>query len=98
MNNQRSRTLQEMTTPAAPADVIAAAKTFFARQSGVYAAFVERESAAHLVLRGQGGEEIALAVQPDETGTIVSASSYLFDQQIARFFSSLPRTNTDTAA
>jgi hypothetical protein len=28
--------------------------SFFAEQSGVYAAFVERQSPTHLVLRGQG--------------------------------------------
>jgi hypothetical protein len=87
---QTNRTLQEYLTTAAPADVIAAAKRFFARQNGIYAAFPEQESERHLTLRGQGGEEIALGVQPRERGTRVTASSYLFDQQVARFFASLP--------
>lgn len=87
---QTSRTLQEYATTAAPAEVIAEAKRFFARQNGIYAAFPEQESERHLTLRGQGGEEIALGVQQLAGGTRVTASTYLFDQQVARFFSSLP--------
>lgn len=87
---QTSRTLQEYLTAAAPAEVIAEAKRFFAGQNGIYAAFPEQESERHLTLRGQGGEEIALGVEEVDGGTRVTASTYLFDQQVARFFSSLP--------
>jgi hypothetical protein len=89
-NHQLARTLQETTTSLSPAEVLNEAKLFFARQNGIYAAFPEQESPSHLTLRGQGGEEIVVAVSSADSGTRVTASSYLFDQQIARFFSMLP--------
>ncbi len=90
MNSQRARTVQELTTSLSPADVLNEAKTFFARQNGIYSAFPEQESDAHLTLRGQGGEEIVIGVVALNDGTHVTASSYLFDQQIARLLSMLP--------
>ena len=91
-NSQRARTVQEKTTSLSPADVIREAKTFFARQSGVYSAFVEQEGPTYITLRGMGGEEVAIGIAPvkDGGGTHVTASSYLFDQQIARLLSTLP--------
>jgi hypothetical protein len=91
-NSQRARTVQEKTTSLSPADVIRDAKSFFARQSGVYSAFVEQEGPAYITLRGMGGEEVAIGIAPVKDGgaTHVTASSYLFDQQIARFLSTLP--------
>ena len=89
---QRSRTLQETTTTLNPAETLLAAKNFFSRQNGVYSAFPEQESANHLTLRGQGGEEIVIGAFPSNGVTMVSGSTYLFDQQIARFFSTLPPT------
>jgi hypothetical protein len=86
---QRNRTLQETTTSLGPAEVLAAAKDFFARQTGVYAAFPEQESKSHVSLRGQGGEEIVVAAVPGAGGTQVTGSTYLFDQQVARFFATL---------
>src|SRR5688572_29826870 len=97
-NAQARRTLQETTTSLSVADVLAAAKRFFGPRNAVYAAFVEREGPAHLVLRGQGGEEIALAAQLKDGLTLVTGSSYLFDQQIARFFSTLPPAAGESAA
>jgi hypothetical protein len=91
-NQQRSRTLQQIRTTLAPAEVLAAAKEFFAQRSGIYSAFPEQVGPTYLTLRGLGGEEIAIGVAPAEGGTNVSASSYMFDQQVARFLSSLPRT------
>ena len=90
MNHQRDRTLQEYQTTLSSAGVLAAAKEFFGPRNSVYAAFVEREGPNHLVLRGQGGEEIVLAVRVEAGVTKVTGSSYLFDQQIARFMSTLP--------
>jgi hypothetical protein len=87
--SQRDRTLQETTTSHAPAEVLQAAKNFFARQTGVYAAFPEQESRTHVTLRGQGGEEVVIAALPGTGRTTVTGSSYLFDQQIARFFATL---------
>jgi hypothetical protein len=37
-----------------------------------------------------GGEEVVFNATASPIGTRVSASSYLFDQQIARFLSTLP--------
>ncbi|HEX9309274.1 MAG TPA: hypothetical protein VF887_00550 [Gemmatimonadaceae bacterium] len=87
--SQRERTLQETTTSLAPSEVLKAAKDFFARQTGVYAAFPEQESKTHVSLRGQGGEEVVIAALSDPSGTKVTGSTYLFDQQVARFLSSL---------
>lgn len=87
---QTDRTLQETVTTLAPAEALAAAKRFFVRQNASYAAFPEQESASHVTLRGQGGEEIVVAVASTAGGTRVTGSTYLFDQQLARFFASLP--------
>ena len=92
MNIQEDRTLQETRTTLGVSDVLAAAKAFFARRNSLYAAFVEREGPTFVSLRGQGGEEVLIgAVQAkDGTGTLVTGSTYLFDQQVARFFATLP--------
>jgi len=89
-NSQRARTVQEMVTSVSPAQVLSEAKSFFSRQNGVYSAFVEQEGPSYITLRGQGGEEIVIGTAAGEGGTRVTASTYLFDQQIARFLSSLP--------
>ena len=89
-NSQSARTVQEISTALSPAQIIREAKTFFGRQSGVYSAFVEQEGPTHITLRGQGGEEIVIGTAPQDGGTRVTASSYLFDQQIARFLNTLP--------
>jgi len=90
MNTQR-RTLLETRTSLAPAAVLAAAQNFFATRNSLYAAFVEQESATHLSLRGQGGEEIVIGVQAEPSGsTSVAGASYMFDAQVSRFFSTLP--------
>jgi hypothetical protein len=81
--------LQEIRTPMPPADVLAAAKKFFARRSPIYAAFLEKEGPSYMSFRGQGGEELVIGVTASDAGTIVRGSTYLFDQQIARFFSTL---------
>ena len=87
--SQRQRTLQETATVHSPAQVLQAAKEFFARQTGIYAAFPEQESKSHVTLRGQGGEEVVVAAIPAAGETRVTASTYLFDQQVARFFATL---------
>jgi len=93
-NSQRARTLQEATTTLSPPQVVAAAKTFFGKRSGIYAAFLEKEGPGYATFRGQGGEEIVVGTSPADGGTRVSASTYLFDQQVARFLSSLPREDS----
>ncbi len=89
MHNQSKRTLQQHRTSVTPAEVLRAARAFFAEGSSIYAAFVEKEGPNHLVLRGQGGEEIVIAAFADQGGTAVSGSSYMFDQQVARFLTTL---------
>ena len=90
MNHQASRTLQQTETQLAPAEVLAAAKRFFARRNSIYSAYLEKEGPTYVNLRGMGGEEVVIGVAPGQGGTIVNGSSYLFDQQIARFFATLP--------
>ena len=87
---QSSRSMQVARTSLAPDAVIAAAKQFFARAQSIYVAFVEHEDAGHVALRGQGGEEVVIAARVHEGATEVTGSSYLFDQQVARFLSMLP--------
>ena len=82
--------IHETTTSLAPDEVLRRAREFFAERVPATGCFVEREGPRHLVLRGQGGEEIVLAVFPGETGSAVRGSTLLFDQQVGRFFSTLP--------
>ncbi|MCU0624916.1 MAG: hypothetical protein MUF21_00275 [Gemmatimonadaceae bacterium] len=84
------RTLQEAATALDGAAVLARAVDFFASQNGIYAAFPEKEGPTFVALRGQGNEELIIGVAPLPEGTRVTGSSYLFDQQIARFLSTLP--------
>ena len=90
MNSQRARTVQEAVTTLSPQDVISAAKTFFARRNSIYSAFLEKEGPGYVTFRGQGGEEIVIGVVAIGNQTKVTASTYLFDQQVARFLASLP--------
>jgi hypothetical protein len=82
--------MQEYLTTLAPAEVLREAKAFFARRSALYPAFLDEEGPGFCTFRGQGGEEIALAAATTDAGTRVTASTYLFDVQIARFFTTLP--------
>lgn len=81
--------IQETITSLSPDQVLAAAKTFFARRNPIYAAFLEKEGPNYLTFRGQGGEEIVIAVAPTDGGTAVRGSTYLFDMQVSRFFTTL---------
>lgn len=80
----------ETITTLSAADVIARAKEFFAERVPNNAAYPETEGPGFLSLRGQGGEEIALAVLPAAGGTRIRASTLFFDQAIERFLSTLP--------
>jgi hypothetical protein len=86
----------EYRTTLTPADVLARAKPFFARRNPLYAAFLEKEGETFATFRGQGGEELVIGVAPVEGGTIVRASTYLFDMQAQRFFAMLPPMPTST--
>ena len=88
--HQSQRTLQEYRTTASPADVLAEAKEFFSRRNSLYATFIDRDGPTFVSFRGQGGEELIIAAVPQDGATRVTGSTYLFDQQIARFFTTLP--------
>ena len=82
--------VHETTTSLDAAAVLTRAKSFFAERVPNQAAFPEKQGPTWLTLRGQGGEEIALAAVPAEQGTRVRASTLLFDQAVHRFLSTLP--------
>jgi hypothetical protein len=88
--NQSQRTLQEYRTTATPAEVLAEAKVFFTRHNSLYATFIDRDGPTFVSFRGQGGEELIIAAVADGAATRVTGSTYLFDMQIARFFTTLP--------
>lgn len=71
-------------------EVLHRAKRFFAERVPLNAAYPEKEGPNFVTFRGQGGEEIALAVWPDSSGTRVRVSTLLFDQVVDRFLSTLP--------
>lgn len=89
--------MQETRTTLSPAEVLAAAKDFFARRNSIYAAFPEQESPAHVSLRGQGGEEIVIGALVRDGTTLVTGASYMFDAQVSRFFATLPPVAEVTA-
>lgn len=82
--------MHETTTSLAGEDVLRRAKAFFAERVPHFGAFLEKEGPTWATFRGQGGEEIAIAVIADERGTRVRASSLLFNQSIDRFLATLP--------
>ncbi len=84
------RTLQEHLTPLSSPEVLTRAKEFFTQRNPLYATFLDQEGPTHATFRGQGGEEIVLATSPKDGATLVTGSTYLFDMQLARFFSTLP--------
>jgi hypothetical protein len=89
--------MHETSTSLPPTEVLDRAKAFFAERDPNQAAFVEHEGQSFATFRGQGGEELTLAVFGSETGTRVRASTLLFDQAIGRFFSTLPIVEDDDA-
>jgi hypothetical protein len=87
---QSQRTLQEYRSTLPPAEVLAQARKFFTRRNSLYATFLEKEGPGYLTFRGQGGEELVIAAAEKDGTTLVTGSTYLFDMQIARFFTTLP--------
>ena len=90
LHQQSSRQQQRGRTSWSVSQVLDAAVTFFSRSGGVYSAFLETRGPTHVVLRGLGGEEIAIGASPLDGGCSVSGSSYLYDQQVARFLDAMP--------
>jgi len=84
-------TLQEYRTSVASDEVLARAKRFFSQRNPLYATFLDKEGPGYATFRGQGGEEIVIAATQKDGATLVTASTYLFDMQIARFFATLPQ-------
>lgn len=80
----------EIATSLSPEEVHGRARRFFESRVPATGAFLETASARHIVLRGQGGEEIVVAASPAQGGSKVRASTFLFDQQVRRFLSTLP--------
>jgi len=87
----------EVVTTLAPEEIVRRAKAFYATHVPATGAFVEAESARHVVLRGQGGEEIVIAVAAVAGGSAVRGSTLLFDQQVKRFFTTLPAAGVGAA-
>jgi hypothetical protein len=90
--NMSQRTLQETTTTLGAAEVLVRAKSFFANRPSLYSTFLDMEGPGFCSFRGQGGEEIVIATAAADggAGTRVTGSSYLFDMQVSRFFTTLP--------
>jgi len=89
--------MQETQTVLSGEEVLGRAKVFFAEHVPHFGAFLEGEGATWATFRGQGGEEIAIAVFPGSGTTKVRASSLLFSQTVARFLSSLPAPSQEIA-
>lgn len=89
-HHQADRTLQRRRTTWPAARVLDEAEAFFTRRNAVYTAFPEARSPRHVVLRGQGGEEVTIAAAERDGATEVTGASYLFDAQVARFLAGLP--------
>ena len=90
------RTLQEITTTLTGDEVLSRAKSFFSNRPSLYSTFLDKEGPGFASFRGQGGEELIVAVTPAEggRGTRVTGSSYLFDMQVARFFTTIAPEGT----
>lgn len=89
--SKSDRTLQEITTDLSPDEVLTRAKTFFSTRPSLYATFLDKEGPNFCSFRGQGTEEIVIGVAPaaEGKGTRVTGSAYLFDMQVARFFTTI---------
>jgi hypothetical protein len=90
--------IHETVTTLPPAEVLTRARQFFAERVPHQAAYPEKQGATWMTLRGQGGEEIALATFPEGSSTRVRASTLLFDQPVMRFLSILPPAPGRSAA
>ncbi len=89
--------IYDTVTSLSAAEVLARAKEFFSERVTPQAAFPEVAGPSHIVVRGQGGEEVVVSTFPAEGGTRVRGSTLLFDQALDRFLSTLP-TPEESAA
>lgn len=79
------------------AEVLVRAKLFFSERVTAQAAFLEVEGPSYVVLRGQGGEEVVVSTFPADEGTRVRGSTFLFDQALDRFLTTLPTLEESAA-
>ena len=89
--------IHDTVTTLSPTEVLERARRFFAERVPANAAFPEKWGATWIVLRGQGGEEVALSANSADGVTKVRGSTLLFDQAVARFLSTLPTPASVTA-
>lgn len=80
----------ESTTSLPAAEIFRRARDFFASRVPNNAAFPEQEGPTWINFRGQGGEEIVIAVTAIPGGSRIRASTLFFDQAVGRFLSTLP--------
>ena len=85
--------VHEVRTTMEPTEILARAKQFFAERVPHNSAYPEQEGAMFLTLRGQGGEEVAIAVAEEAGVRRVRGSTLFFDQALARFLHTLPRAS-----
>jgi hypothetical protein len=95
---QTDRTIQETATSLSPAQVLDAARAFFSRRNSIYTAFQDMSGPGFVSMRGMGGEEVVVGVATRDGVTVVTGSTYMFDQQVARFLSMLPTPDQPGAA
>lgn len=81
--------VHETTTTVAPDEVLTRAIRFFGERVPHNAAFPEKRGEGYLLLRGQGGEEIAIHASRDGDVTRVRVGTLLFDHAVGRFLSTL---------
>jgi hypothetical protein len=82
--------IYEKTTTLAAAEIFARARQFFTERVPQQAAYPEKGGDTWQVFRGQGGEELTIAVFPDGQASRIRASTLFFDQPLDRFLSTLP--------
>ncbi len=84
--------IHEKITSLPAQEILERARQFFTERVPQQAAYPEKGGADWLTLRGQGGEEIAIAVFRTDAGSRIRASTLFFDQAVSRFLSTLPNS------
>ncbi|HET7602466.1 MAG TPA: hypothetical protein VFK36_05570, partial [Gemmatimonadales bacterium] len=82
--------IYEKTTSLDAAEIFVRARQFFTERVPQQAAYPEKGGDTWIVFRGQGGEELTIAVFPDGPASRIRASTLFFDQPLERFLSTLP--------
>jgi hypothetical protein len=90
--------IYEKTTSLAAPEIFARARQFFTERVPQQAAYPEKGGDSWLVFRGQGGEELTIAVCPEGSASRIRASTLFFDQPLDRFLSTLPEAGAKVPA